>query len=148
MNQKLRGKRIFIAEDNSANRVVYTIILKLSGVIFDFDRFGKDAVFKLQGFMPDLIVLDLMLSHGTSGYEIFEEIRAVPELSTIPIVAISASEPSYAVPKCRELGFAGFIAKPIEEDLLVDQLARLIEGEQVWYLGERYGGEIKEDKEA
>jgi CheY-like chemotaxis protein len=62
----------------------------------------------------------------------------------IPIVAISASDPGVALMKCRQMGFTGFIAKPIEEELLPDQVARLIKGQQVWYVGERYGGEVEE----
>ena len=145
MEAKLEGKRIFITEDNSMNRVVYTMVLKVSGAVLEFDRWGRETVARLEGFKPDLIILDLML-RGDSGYHLFEEIRRQPAYNHIPIVAISASDPSFTVPKCQELGFSGFIAKPIEEELLVDQLVRLINGEQVWYMGERYGGEIRETK--
>lgn len=140
MMRKLSGKRIFITEDNSMNRVVYMMALKLSGAILEFDRWGRETIARLEGFNPDLIILDLML-RGDSGYHLFEEIRRLPEYNHIPIVAISASDPSNSLPKCQEMGFSGFIAKPIEEDLLVDQLLRLMNGEKVWYVGERYGGE-------
>ncbi|MDZ4770914.1 MAG: hypothetical protein SGJ24_17450 [Chloroflexota bacterium] len=35
----------------------------------------------------DLIILDLMLSQGVSGYDIFRRIRALAEFDAIPIVA-------------------------------------------------------------
>jgi len=146
LQQKLHNKRIFITEDNALNRVVYTMILNLSGAIIEFDRFGRDTLWRLKGFKPDLIILDLMLPQNNSGFAIFNEIREVPDYKHVPIVAISASDPSFALPKCKNLGFSGFIAKPIEEDLLVNQIVRLIEGEEVWFLGERYGGEAEEDK--
>ena len=101
---------------------------------------GEKTLQHLQGFNPDLIILDLMLPQGTSGFTIFEAIREVPEFANVPIVAISASDPAFALPKCKQMGFTGYIAKPIEEELLPDQLAQLIEGEQIWYVGERYGG--------
>lgn len=138
MAQKLSGKRIFITEDDLQNRVVYTMALKFSGAQIDFDRFGKETLQKLRFYRPDLIVLDLMLAHADSGYEIFRQIRDASEFAHVPIVAISASDPSFALPKCQELGFSGFIAKPIDEDLLVDQILRLLQGEQVWHVGERY----------
>ncbi len=141
MKQKLHGKRIFIAEDNAMNRVVYTMALRISGALLEFDRWGRETMWRIQGFNPDLIVLDLMLSKGASGYDVFEEIRKDSSYDHIPIVAISASEPAVALPKCRQMGFSGFIAKPIEEHLLADQMVRLIAGEQVWYLGERFGGD-------
>jgi CheY-like chemotaxis protein len=141
MNTKLTGKKIFIVEDNTMNRVVYTMALKLSGAVIEFDIWGRETVARLKGFQPDLIILDLMLSSTTSGFDVFEDIRAQPDYSHVPIVAISASEPAIALPKCQKMGFTGFIAKPIDEEVLPSQVLRLIEGEQVWYLGERYGGE-------
>jgi CheY-like chemotaxis protein len=146
MNGDLNEKRIFIVEDNAHNRVIYQIILRRAGALLDFDRRGDKTLIQLTKFEPDLIILDLNLGRYSSGFEIFEEIRKIPELLHIPVVAISASEPAVVVPKCRELGFAGFIAKPIEETVFEDQLSRLVKGEQVWYLGERYGGEELQDK--
>jgi len=143
MNGKLRGKRIFIVEDNSMNRVVYKMALMLSGAALQFDHRGDETLGHLQTCKPDLIILDLMLPRGNSGFNIFEGIRQIPELRSIPIVAISASDPGVALMKCREMGFTGFIAKPIEEDLLPDQIERLMRGEQVWYVGEHYGGEVE-----
>ncbi len=143
MSIKLVGKRIFIVEDNTMNRVAYQMILKLSGAVLEFDRWGRDTLYRLKGFEPDLIIMDLMITGGRSGFDIFDEIRKQPEYNAVPIVAISASEPAVALPLCREKGFAGYIVKPIEDELLPDQLIRLINGEQVWYIGERYGGEIR-----
>ena len=143
-NGKLRGKRVFIVEDNSMNRVVYKMTLLLTGASLQFDHRGDDTMNLLKSFKPDLIILDLMLPRGNSGFNIFEDIRRSPDLRSVPIVAISASDPGFALLKCRDLGFTGFIAKPIEEELFEDQITRLIKGEQVWYVGERYGGEVEE----
>ena len=144
MNEELNGKRVFIVEDNAHNRVIYQMILRRAGAVVDFDRRGDATLFQLTKFMPDLIILDLNLGRYSSGFEIFDEIRKHADLQTVPIVAISASEPAVVLPKCREMGFSGFIAKPIEEALFEEQLSRLIKGQQVWYLGERYGGEAQD----
>ena len=63
----LKGKQIFIVEDDTMNRVVYTMILKKEGVILEFDRFGRDTITKLKLAKYDLIILDLMLPRGDSG---------------------------------------------------------------------------------
>jgi two-component system, sensor histidine kinase and response regulator len=140
--RKLKDKRIFIVEDNSMNRVIYKMSLGLAGASLQFDQKGDGTIDQLAMFKPDLIILDLMLPRGNSGYDIFDQIRRLPECKDVPIVAISASDPATALLKCQDKGFAGFIAKPIEEELLQDQVLRLINGEPVWYMGERYGGEI------
>lgn len=132
----LEGKRIFIVEDNSLNRVVYTMTLRLEGAWLEFDRWGFEATAKLRtNDTWDLIILDLMLSRGISGFDIFEQIRQMPQHNGTPIVAISASEPEVAIARARKQGFSGFIAKPVDEALLVKQVAKLIAGEQVWYDG-------------
>lgn len=137
----LKGKQIFIVEDNLQNRVVFTIALKLQGADINFDRWGNDAVWRLKAYRHvDLIVLDLMLHDGISGFDIFDEIRRLPRYDNTPIVAVSAAEPSIALPKTREKGFNGFIAKPIDDELFPRQLLRLMSGEPVWYAGERYQG--------
>jgi CheY-like chemotaxis protein len=132
----LKGKNILIVEDDMLNRVVYQITLGVQGALLDFDRWGREALDRLKkGRTWDLIILDLMLRNGVSGFDIFQAIRALPEYNHIPIVAVSASEPSIAMPKARELGFSGFISKPIDEGQFADQIARLIAGEQIWHDG-------------
>lgn len=137
----LRGKRIFIVEDNMQNRVVFTMTLMLQGALLEFDRWGRHTVQRLQNYpRVDLIVLDLMLPAGNTGYDIFDELRSFPEFNAVPIVAVSAAEPAIAIPKTKQKGFSGFIAKPIDDDLFPKQVVKLIGGEQVWYAGERYQG--------
>jgi CheY-like chemotaxis protein len=135
----LRNKTIFIVEDNVQNRLVFQMILTLSGARVEFERLGRKAVPNLQVMRSvDLIILDLMLFNGTSGFDIYSEIRTFPQFDHIPVIAVSAMEPSIALPKTQNLGFSGFIAKPIDDEMFPKQLARVIGGEKVWYGGERY----------
>lgn len=135
----LEGKRIFIVEDNVHNRIVFTMALKLAGAMLEFDRWGRNTMVRLDAFQPvDLIILDLMLPGGTSGYDIYDEIRHRPGYASVPIVAVTASEPAIALPKTREKGFSGFIAKPIDSDIFPEQIARLIAGDDVWFAGSQF----------
>lgn len=137
----LENKRIFIVEDNLQNRVVFRIILAKQGALVEFERAGEETLTRLKVFgQVDLIILDLMLAHNISGYDLFDKIRAVPKFNAVPIIAVSAAEPAVALPKARQQGFAGFIAKPIDDSLFPKQIARVIGGEQVWYGGERFEG--------
>ena len=133
---KLRGKTFFAVEDNTLNRTVFQIALVMQGARVEFERWGKDAVYRLRQMREvDLIILDLMLHNGVCGYDIFTQVRQLPEFAHIPIVAVSAAEPSIAIPKAKELGFSGFISKPIDEELFAYQLARIIDGEKLWHDG-------------
>ena len=128
--QTVAGKRIYVLEDNLDNRIV--LRMALIGAILEFDRWGRDTMKHLKQFAPvDLIILDLMLPAGVTGYSVFEEIRADKTFTKIPIIAFSASEPSVAIPKCQHLGFSGFIPKPMGDNF-AEQIMKAISGEKIW----------------
>lgn len=132
----LKGKRIFIVDDNLDNIWVMASILRNSGaqVMVDWWAAGKSQQL-LQNLPLDLIILDLMLPGLRSGFLIFDEIRALSEAKNIPIIAVSAMDASIALFKTREKGFNGFITKPIEMDLFTKQIATIMNGGSIWYTG-------------
>lgn len=135
----LKGRNLFILEDNMHNRVIYQILMARHGARVQFDRWGRSTIWEMKKVGKfDLIVLDLMLPNNISGYDIFEEIRVNSEFDNIPIVAVSAADATEAIAKAQQMGFDGFISKPIDDDLFPEQVAKLIAGEKVWYAGERY----------
>jgi len=138
----LLNKKIFILEDNSMNRIVFRISLITQGALIEFDQWGNETMKKVENYHPDLIILDLMLPNGNSGYDVFNQIREHKEYDNVPIIAISASEPSIALPKTKSMGFSGFIAKPIDETRFPQQMAKVLEGEEVWFAGERFSGNL------
>lgn len=133
----LEKKRIFIVEDNLANRAIEQLILERNGAITAIERYGTTTIQRLEHFAPvDIIVMDLMLPDGKSGFEVADEIRALPQFQMIPIVAVSASDPAESVPQARAKGFAGFISKPIDFDLFPQQISRILAGEKLWFEGD------------
>lgn len=133
----IRGKRIFIVEDKLENRVVFQMIFMKYGAIVSFERWGKNTLPNLRAMGPvDLILLDLMLPQGVSGFDVFDQIRSLPRYDSVPIVAVSAMDPAVAVPKAQSKGFSGFIAKPIDAELFPQQIASILAGERVWYAGD------------
>ena len=129
----LQGKSIFIVEDSAINQIVFQVILRPHGAKVEFERWSGNVVWRLQQLTSiDLIILDLMLCGGLSGYELFTSIRQLPRFKHIPIVAVSAVEPTDGIAKAKALGFSGFISKPIREELFAAQLTAILQGEQIW----------------
>jgi CheY-like chemotaxis protein len=83
----------------------------------------------------DIILLDLMLAKGISGFDIYDEIRALPQVATLPMIAVSAMDSAIAVPQVRRKGINVFIAKPIDRETVPAQVAQVLAGEQVWDAG-------------
>jgi CheY-like chemotaxis protein len=131
----LKGKRIFYVEDDLTNRSLVQLVLEQHGASMRFERWGTDdALRRLHDFAPvDLILLDLMLPDNVSGYDIFNAIREDEHFNAVPIVALSAADPSIEMSKARAYGFSGFISKPISLIDFPQQIKALIEGEVVWF---------------
>lgn len=129
----LRGKRIFIVEDNLENRFVVRVALAPTGAALEFDAWGRETLRKLHLFAPvHLILLDLMLPSGVSGFTVYDQIRADPQFAQVPVVAVSAADPASVIGHCRKRGFAGFLSKPIDADLFPAQLAQLLQNQPIW----------------
>ncbi len=129
----LQNKRIFIVEDDLKNRAIAQLLLEREGAKISFERWGIDTISKLKRFLPvDIILLDLMFPRGVTGYDVFKEIRSHSEFRHIPIVAVSAADASIAVPLTKDMGFAGFIAKPIDFHNFTKQISEIIKGVPVW----------------
>jgi CheY-like chemotaxis protein len=129
----LKGKHLFVIEDNVENRVILRFMLARTGARLNFDIWGRDIVQRVSATLPvHLILLDLMFPGFVSGYTLFEQLRASVKLANVPIVAVSAADAAVAIPKCQKLGFDGFIAKPIDDDVFPAQLVRILNGEKLW----------------
>jgi CheY-like chemotaxis protein len=115
------------------NQTITQMLLTTSGAIVSYDRWGLDAIKRMEAFAPiDLVLLDLMFPDNITGYEIFERIRDLEKFENIPIVAVSASDPSDAIPRTQAKGFAGFIRKPIDFVKFPEQIQKILGGEPVW----------------
>jgi CheY-like chemotaxis protein len=75
---------------------------------------------------PDLIFMDLNLP-GRSGHEILQEIKADPQLQSIPVVVLSTSEASRDVTRSYALGANSFITKPMEMERFSDTLVAVLD---------------------
>lgn len=129
----LKDKRIFITEDNLTNRSVMQLLLEQEGATVSFERWGRDTERRLKAFAPvDIVLLDLMFPNNVSGFDVFDQIRELPEMRGIPIVAVSAKTPDTAIPETQAKGFDGFISKPIDYTKFAQQIALIIQGEAVW----------------
>lgn len=129
----LEGKRIVIFEDNITNLAVFASAMRRQGASVIQDTWNTGTTeFLLKNLPVDLIVLDLMLRNGISGYDAFDEWQAHPELKGIPVVAVSSLDAETEIPKAQVKGFAGFISKPINAVKFPEQVAACMDGEKVW----------------
>jgi CheY-like chemotaxis protein len=128
----LKNKRIFVIEDNPAYLAIISIYLRNEGAVILSERWGIKIPQSLVEMLPvDIILMDLKLYKDIDGFEIFDQIRQIPTLQEIPVVAVSALDPDTALPLARQKGFAGFIGKPFSPRL-PQQIVDILSGKPVW----------------
>jgi len=131
--QLLEGKKVFILEDDVNNLAVATSMLRRYGATIYFDSWGVETAQTIKAFMPiDIILLDIHLPGGVTGYDVYDAIQELPELKDVPIVAVTASDPDREMKKAREKGFSGYISKPIRTKSFIKSLLAVMAGEEVW----------------
>lgn len=124
--EKFEGKRILLAEDNELNREIALEILQGYGFIVDTAENGKLAVEKVAASKPgfyDVVLMDVQMPI-MNGYEASKAIRQMenPELSAIPILAMTANAFEEDKQNSLAAGMNGHITKPIDMSVLLEIL--------------------------
>ena len=103
---------ILIVEDNEKNMKLVRDILQHQGHATLEAVTGRDGVELATTRLPDLILMDIQLP-DIDGIQALREIRNVPALDAVPVVAVSASVMPDEQHKIVSSGFDAFITKPI-----------------------------------
>lgn len=82
---------------------------------------------------PDVVLLDIHVQPH-SGFAMLEMLRNHPRFQQTPVVALTASVMNEEVQQLKQAGFNGVIAKPIDMEAFPGMLARILEGEALWYV--------------
>jgi two-component system, cell cycle response regulator DivK len=104
-------KRILIVEDQEDNRTIMRDVLSTVGYDLIEALNGEDAVRLAQSEQPDLVLMDIQMP-VLDGYEATRRIKAIAELRSIPIIAVTSYALSGDEAKARAAGCDGYIAKP------------------------------------
>lgn len=106
----MRQQLVLIADDNPDSRLIFRTILETRGYAVIEATNGAEAIELARRHRPDLVLMDLMMP-ATTGWEAADILRHDPELSTIPVVAITAATPPREA--VRSAGFCALLPKPI-----------------------------------
>jgi CheY-like chemotaxis protein len=115
---QFEGRKILVAEDDVRNIFALTRVLEPLGAQVEIARNGQEAVDRAKKGDIDLVLMDIMMP-VKDGLEAMREIRAIPELAKLPIIAITAKAMADDRKQCLEAGANDYIAKPIDVDKLV-----------------------------
>ncbi len=116
---------ILHVEDNLENRILVRRLLMADGYELLEAEDASQALTMLQTHRPDLILMDINMP-GTDGYTLTAKIKAIPGMTNVPIVAITANVMKGDREKALGAGCDGYIDKPIDIDRFGTTIARFI----------------------
>lgn len=122
----MMSKTVLIVEDNELNMKLFHDLLDAHGFQTLQTRDGMDALAIAREHHPDLILMDIQLPE-VSGLEVTKWIKEDDELSSIPIVAVTAFAMKGDEEKIRDGGCEAYIAKPISVTKFLETVRRFLD---------------------
>ena len=114
-------KKILYVEDNEMNRDMLGRRLRRRDyeVIFAFD--GQEGLDKMKSESPDVVLMDMGLP-VMDGWEATTKAKADPEISDIPIIALTAHAMETDKQKALDCGADDFDTKPVDFKRLLEKI--------------------------
>ncbi|MEP6495980.1 MAG: response regulator [bacterium] len=107
------NRTVLLVEDNEDNLVIYSTILRHAGYTVIEATDGQQGIDAAREHHPGLILMDVSIPI-VDGWEATRRLKADPDTSGIPIIALTA----HALPSDQqmsvEVGCNGYISKPAE----------------------------------
>ncbi len=126
----LKGLKILIVDNNATNRLILRHTLTNWGAVVAEVEKGTQAVAELKKAKKTnnpfkLVLLDCRMP-GMGGFEIAEQIQKNPDLTQTTIMMLTSDRRKGDVDKCKELGIASHLVKPIKQSDLRNAIARAL----------------------
>jgi signal transduction histidine kinase/DNA-binding response OmpR family regulator/HPt (histidine-containing phosphotransfer) domain-containing protein len=122
---RLAGARILLVDDNANNREVAQDFLAMARVEVDVAMHGGEAVRMVQQRDYDLVLMDIQMQE-VDGLTATMQIRALPGLRELPIIAMTAHAMAGDREKSLAAGMNDHVTKPINPELLFRALHKWI----------------------
>ena len=129
--KSIKGLHILLAEDNELNMEIAEFVLQNVGADVTKAWNGQEAVELFRKSEPggfDTILMDIMMP-VMNGYEAAKKIRSLDreDAKTIPIIAMTANAFTEDRLKAKESGMNEHIVKPLDVELLIKVIHKLVE---------------------
>jgi DNA-binding response OmpR family regulator len=119
--------KILIVFDNGRFAELIRFVVTAAGYTVEHLNDPLGLFEKVKEINPPLIIMDVFLKH-IDGLYLLERLYAVKEFAHIPVLIVSSRNEPLAVFDALERGAADYLAAPINEDMLIEKVNKLLKG--------------------
>lgn len=126
----MTDKKSIVAVDDSG--IILKMLEKLLSeeyAYFGFSKGMRALKYLKEAHTPDLIILDIEMPE-IDGYEMLEMIRKKEELKETPVLFLTSNNDKEHVVKAIKAGANDYIVKPIDENVFMDKIRKLLKEEK------------------
>jgi two-component system alkaline phosphatase synthesis response regulator PhoP len=124
-NLTVAKSKILIADDNATNVELLEVYLSDVDCEIATAVDGQDTLDKVASFVPDLILLDIMMPK-LSGFEVCQQLKADKATSGIMILMVTALNESGDIDRAVKAGTDDFVSKPVNKVELVKRVENML----------------------
>ncbi len=119
------ASRILIVEDEPQLLQAITIRLTAAGFSCETASNGREALQKLEGWVPDLIIADLLMP-VMDGYTLVKQLKSEARTAAVPIIVLTAVPDHALAHRAEELKGTCVLRKPFETQELLATLRAML----------------------
>jgi two-component system cell cycle response regulator DivK len=112
---------ILYIEDDPNNRMLVRRILMAEGIALEEAENAREGIAKALANPPALVLMDISMP-DMDGLTATREIRRIPQIAHLPVIAVTANAMTGDREMILEAGCDGYISKPINIDTFVDEI--------------------------
>ncbi len=122
----LAGRKLLLADDSITIQKVVALTFADEGVEVVTVSDGREAIEKLQGITPDIVLADVFMPE-VNGYEVCRYIKQNAKLKHIPVMLLVGSFEPFDEAEARRVGADDILTKPFQSiRRLIDKVGGLV----------------------
>ncbi|HQQ79737.1 MAG TPA: response regulator [Thermoanaerobaculia bacterium] len=122
----LAGRRVLVVDDEPYIQKILSFKLRLTGLDPVEAASGEEALRLVREALPHLVLLDVSLTPGLTGFDVCRILKENPATAGIPVIMLTAR----TLPAERDLGLrlgaASYVTKPFSTKVLVQEIEKAL----------------------
>lgn len=121
----MAGELILVIDDSPTITKAVQLVLARGGYRVEIASDGEEGLVMARRQTPDLILLDFLMPR-MNGYQVCLELAADPELSSVPVVLMSARGDQVGERFVKMMGIVEYVTKPFSSETLASVVTRVL----------------------